>query len=455
MRRFFIGFGVSFLIGGAALTGLLFLWPSFPGSEAIGSVLLATGVFSDTRRQKTPEERYAEALERSANIRGLYMTADVANDPGVGGTRLRENLIRLADETEINGLVIDVKEVCGPDYDVEHLRAIVQNLKARNIWTIARLTVFKDASQVAMHPEWYLKRANPKQAPDECERKRHLVVQNPRYVSGTHTFWRDRRGGYWLDPAHPEARAYIADFARNIIDLGFDELQFDYIRFPSDGDVENAIYPLWDGKTPKYAVMQSFFEFLNRELRSYKPEIILSADLFGYAAVQNGDVGIGQRLEDIGNAFDYISFMVYPSHFYSGFYSPADPERRLPLVNYGFPEVRKYPDVVVYRSLAVARDFLDGRIAVLGGAAASLLLASATTADATTSSAGSMPQKRSNARLRPWLEDFFHEQDQAAGRPYGIEKVRMQIDAAESIANGWLLWNAGNVYTEEALREVH
>lgn len=401
---------------------------------------------------KSPEELRAEAIEKSSRVKALYMTADVAQAKTGGGVWLRERIIELAENTEVNGVVIDVKEVCGPDYDEFGLRGFIQTLKDKNIWTIARIVVFKDASQVEAHPEWYLKREKEILVGNECWNKRYLQVSKSDpdpigvgLTSAERPFWRDRRGGYWLDPASEGARNYILEISKKMIDIGFDELQFDYIRFASDGDVENAIYPAWDGKTPKYAALKSFFEFLNKNLKEYKPDIILSADLFGYAAIRAGDVGIGQRLEDIGDSFDYISFMVYPSHYYSGFFIPGDPGRDLPLENLSVSQVRMRPDAVVYRSLLFARDFLDGRLST-----SSITGFYATTTLAVVEN----PIPRSKARLRPWLEDFFHEEDKANGRPYGVEKVRLQIEAAEKAEDhGWLLWNAANIYTEDALRK--
>ncbi|MEK7082718.1 MAG: putative glycoside hydrolase, partial [Patescibacteria group bacterium] len=268
--------------------------------------------------EKTIEERIQEAREKSSHIKGIYMTADVASDGGAGATRLRNNLIRLAETTEINGIVIDVKEVCGPQYSKERLKKLIDELHAKHIWTIARIVVFKDSSQIDVHPEWYLKRATRKTISDQCANKTYLRAKNSDGGKSNAIFWRDNNGGYWLDPASKDAQIYITDFTKHIIDLGFDEIQFDYIRFPSDGDVEKAQFPVWDGKKPKFMILKDFFEFLYTTLKKHKPDIILSADLFGYAAIREGDVGIGQRLEDIGNSFDYVSFMVYPSHYYSG-----------------------------------------------------------------------------------------------------------------------------------------
>ncbi len=458
MQRFLLGFAAAFAVGGIS-AGLLLMIPKLVDEPAgkFTDFLVAQIKRAREEKKKSPEEMLAEALEKSKEIRGLYMTADVASDTGAGATRLRNHLVYLAETTEINGLVIDVKEVCGPDYNEAQIKNLLQELHAKNIWTIARIVVFKDVSQIEAHPDWYLKRESPIAVGNECWNKKHLIEKYDNRSGSTQIamqkdaeppLWRDKRGGYWLDPAHPEARRYILDFSKKMIDFGFDELQFDYIRFPSDGDVQNAIYPVWDGKTPKFMVLKSFFEFLKENLKEYKPDIILSVDLFGYAALRTGDVGIGQRLEDIGDNFDYISFMVYPSHYYNGLFLYADPARDLPAVNFNRPEARANPDVVVYRSLLAARDFLDGKIATSTEVVSLSEGTGTTTVEELVN-----PVSRFRARLRPWLEDFFHEDDQAAGRPYGVEKMRLQIEAAERVEkHGWLLWNAANVYTEEALK---
>lgn len=387
--------------------------------------------------QKSVEERVKEAREKSSRIKGLYMTADVANDPGAGARGLREKIIGLAQTTEINGIVIDVKEVCGPDYDEGALKQLIEELHQKNIWVIARVVLFKDASQIQVHPEWYLTRPSRIAVGDSCARKHYLVEKNPHAQKPEVIFWQDKKGGYWMDPASEGVREHLAEFSKKMIDFGFDELQFDYVRFPSDGDVANARYPAWDKKQPKYEVLKSFFEVLSATLKKYKPEVILSADLFGYVASQHEDIGIGQRLEDIGNNFDYISFMVYPSHYYTGLHLPENQLRRLPPVRMSYTEARANPGVVVGRSSMVARDFLDGKLS--------------TTSSAT--STAQLPPPR-EVRLRPWLEDFFHEDDRTSGRPYGEEKVRLQIKGAESVEDhGWLLWNASNVYTENALEK--
>lgn len=445
MKNFLKGFGITILAGGI-LVGIVFAAPqALPFIRKNSAAFLAVGNTATTAPIpiKTSAELIAEARARSQNIKALYMTAEVANDAGAGATRLRNHIIALADNTEINAIVIDAKEVCGPEYNAANLKKLIEDLHQKNIWAIARIVAFKDASQREMHPDWYLTREVAKPTDESaCARKSYLTTKNPSGVGNHAPLWRDNKGGYWMDPMSPGARDYIVAFAQKMSDLGFDELQFDYVRFPSDGDVASARYPAWDKKTPKYEVMKSFFAFLNKNLKEYRPDIILSADLFGYVASQGEEQSIGQRVADIGSSFDYISFMVYPSHYYGGLALPADAARGLPAVNYTLAEARTHPDVVVGRSILTALDFLNP-------------ISTSPSATSTQKEMGDMfQQNASSAGVRPWLEDFFHEQDRLAGRPSGAAKVRMQIDAAEkSGGHGWLLWNASNIYSESALKK--
>lgn len=393
-----------------------------------GALILADIKSAGGKNQKTPAERIREAGERSQKIKGVYMTSAVANDRGIAATRIRDSIIKLLETTELNGVVIDIKETEGGVIITDQLRALVQTLHEKGIWVIAREVVFKDNSQEKAYPLWYLKRKNG-------------------------AVWRDRRGGSWLDPASREAWQYQAGIAKAAIDAGFDEIQFDYIRFPSDGDVQNIVYPVYDGKRPKYEVMREFFAYLHGELKRYKPEIILSADLFGYVALERADLGIGQRLGDIGENFDYISLMVYPSHYYSGFQVAADPARELPALYYPYQSAdisqvaSNRPYDVIHRSLLVAGD-------VLRGAASGTAPIPANVAAASAPISPSVPQPpRETARLRPWLQDFDLAVDSNRGIHYDAKKVRAEIDAAEAAgSSGWLLWSANNIYTAAALK---
>src|SRR3989344_159536 len=418
MKRWYLYSIIAIFITAALYGGFEILRPS--REVVLGRISRGILDRGEDISQKTLAERIREARERSQNVKGLYMAAAVANDQGQAAIFLREKILRLTDETELNGVVIDVKETEGREI-TENLYPLIQRLKAKEIWTIARIATFRDNSQIAAHPDYYLKRTDGK-------------------------IWRDRKGNAWMDPASPGARDYMMGFSKEVADLGFDELQFDYIRFPSDGDTANIVYPFYQASTtPKHKALADFFSFLHQGLKEHKPEIILSADLFGYAAIKREDLGIGQRLEDIGNYFDYISLMLYPSHFYSGFYVPADPVRNLAAISMPYRAknisvtASANPYEVVFRSLNAASDILAGKF----------VGASTSSTAATTS-----PKKISDAKLRPWLQDFDLSSDSSLGIFYDAKAVRAQIDAAEKAgASGWLLWSPTNTYTERALKK--
>ncbi|MBI4132831.1 MAG: hypothetical protein HY473_01965 [Candidatus Sungbacteria bacterium] len=406
-----------------------------------GKLIVNTALTGEGANQKSMAERIREAEERSRHVKGVYMTSAVANDLGRPATKLRNDIIALVDETNLNAVVIDVKETTGGAIITDGLKNLVQTLHQKGIWVIARQVVFKDDSQEKNHPGWYLRRSDA------------------RLPDGQGAIWRDNRRGSWLDPASPEVWQYQLDVAKRASDAGFDEIQFDYIRFPSDGDVRAIVYPVYDPKRPKYEVLREFFAYLHNGLKRHRPDLILSADLFGYVALQQQDLGIGQRLQDIGENFDYVSLMVYPSHYYAGFQVSKDAARNLPALYYPYRSASStqtataHPYEVVYRSLLIAQDILEGRVATRtdqAGQSASGLDKVATSSIPSISPVS--PVRR--ARLRPWLQDFNLGVDTSRGIYYDAKKVRAQIEAAEAAgASGWLLWNAENIYTKEALRK--
>ncbi|MDP3727649.1 MAG: putative glycoside hydrolase, partial [bacterium] len=272
MRWLLAGVGVGAAI--AAFLAVDFLRP--------GALITNSGPDQTEIGRKRLAERIRLTEARSADARGVYMTSDVANDRGRAATRLRDDIIALLDQTELDAVVIDVKETRGGAIITDQTKELLRTLHGKNVWVIARVAVFKDSSQEKIHPDWYLKWKDGK-------------------------IWRDNRGGSWLDPAAPEVWAYQLAVAKAASDAGFDEIQFDYIRFPSDGNVAAAVYPIFQPGQPKWGVLRAFFTYLHARLKEYRPELILSADLFGYVALQSADLGIGQRLEDVGENFDYVS----------------------------------------------------------------------------------------------------------------------------------------------------
>ena len=319
-------------------------------------------------------------------VKGIYITAST-----VGSARRFGELIDLVGRTELNAVVIDVKADSGElafapldpalanfagRAQMPRLEDMTADLHRRGIYIIARIFVFEDP--------WYAER-----------------VGSPlRTASGD--FWTDRKGIKWVDQADKEVWNYNAAIAREVWRRGFDEVQFDYIRFPTDGDTKKIVYPVWDGQTPRRTVITDFFRFLHDELES--EGIPVSVDLFGYAVrYDENDLGIGQNMKDALPFVTAISPMVYPSHYYAGSYGLARPAEQ--------------PALIVAKSMAIAQDLI----------------------------ASSTPD---HATVRPWLQDFD------IGAEYDAKKVRAQIDAAEAgRASGWLLWNARNVYTEGALRK--
>jgi hypothetical protein len=335
-------------------------------------------------------------------VRGIYVSAATA------GYKKRFNeLIALADRTEVNAFVIDIKNGNGeiafaPETEalkpyaekrpsLGNLKEFTAPLHDKGIYLIARLFVFQD--------------------PFYAERNTDIAVG--RKGGG---IWRDRKGVPWVDPAADKAWKYNAAIAREAWNGGFDEIQFDYIRFPTDGNLSLMEFPAWDGKKTKAEVMGEFFKYLDAELRE-KRGIPLSVDLFGLTMWEhNYDLNIGQRIDVAAKHFDFISPMVYPSHYPAGFNKYANPAAR--------------PYEVIRDNMARGKILFDR----LGAESA-----------AYAAEHPGVPPPRI-ATVRPWLQDFD------LGADYTPAMVRGQITASmEGGATGWLLWNARNVYTEAAL----
>jgi hypothetical protein len=334
-------------------------------------------------------------------LKAVYMTACTASNKSS-----RDKVLSIAANTEINAIVVDVKDYTGtiayssttvklPNLpvgrnallaqkwrggcEIYDLPRFIQELHDKGIYAIARITVFQDPLYAVNNPSAAVKK---KSNPD--------------------AIWKDNKGLAYIDPGATQYWDYIADIAEEVYDIGFDELNFDYVRFPSDGDLSDIIYPFSEGQ-PKDEVLRSFFLYLRKSLASTTAP--LSIDLFGLTTSAEGDLGIGQKLEDALAYFDYVSPMVYPSHFaydFNGYPKPA-------MKPY---EVVKYSmDQAVIKALA----------------------------------ASSTPEK-----LRPWLQAFD------LGAVYTPAMVRAEIQATyDSGLTSWMLWNAGNIYDKEALMPVN
>ncbi|MBF0398436.1 MAG: GTP-binding protein, partial [Desulfobacterales bacterium] len=255
------------------------------------------------------------------------------------------------------------------------IRGLTNLLHQKNIYIIGRIAVFQDPYFIKKYPELAVKTKTDK-----------------------NKIWKDRKGISWIDSGSKEAWDYTIAIAKESYASGFDEINFDYIRFPSDGNMKDMYLPISDGKI-KAEVLKSFFIYLNEELK--KTEIPMSADLFGMTTTQKDDMNIGQIFENALPYFDFIDPMVYPSHYpnnWNNFKKPAE---------------KPYEVVNIALKSAVDR-------AVLAGF--------------------------DKNKVRPWLQDFN------LGATYTGEMVRAQIKATyDNGLNSWLLWDPANTYTRSAL----
>jgi len=320
-------------------------------------------------------------------VRGVYVSSFTAADP-----ELRAEIVAMVERTDLNAMVIDIKDAYGylafePKREsfngiprsyiqIENIEEWIEELHEKGIYTIARMTVFQDTALAETHPEYAVRK-------------------------NTGGIWRDWQGKAWIDPGSEEAWEYIADQAREAYDLGFDEVNFDYIRFPSDGPLGQVAYSYHRSERRKYETMADFFSWIDARLH-YLP-IPISIDLFGLTYLkqnQDDDMNIGQRIADTVEHFDYVCPMLYASHYTEGFF--------------GFENPAEHPYEVVRESLEAGHEIM----AEYSG----------------------IPKQS-----RPWLQDFD------MGADYDAKKVREQIKAAREMgASGFLFWNARNIYTEEA-----
>jgi hypothetical protein len=335
-------------------------------------------------------------------IKALYATTwTAATDTQIN------HLIDLANRTEVNAIVIDVKDYTGYisfDTDlavvesvgaekiiIQDIDALINKLHANNIYAIARITVFQD--------------------PVLAAKRSDLAVQS----KSTGKIWKDNKGLAWLDPASIEVWNYIVTISKEIDKHGFDELNFDYIRFPSDGKMSDMTFPFYNSETQyKSAVMKDFFKYLSDNLRSQG--IKISADLFGLATVNNDGLGIGQVIEDALINFDAVCPMIYPSHYAPGFIGLKNPSA--------------YPYEVIKYSMEATKK----KIAALE------ILKNSTTSSIEI-------QNAKIAQMRPWLQDFD------LGADYTAEMIRLEKKAVldAGFNEGWMLWDPRNVYTAGAL----
>jgi hypothetical protein len=399
-----VGFAVLFIF---SVVGLYIGIPTLGEEKYQGAAVHSDLDSASSTEIEIINERKATHVATPEVVKGIYMTSCVAATPS-----LRNNLVKLIDDTEINSVVIDIKSYDGyisfmPKSEelkravggcfVADLQDFIDELHLHHIYVIGRLASFQDGRMVKQKPELAVKKA-----------------------SATSTVWRDYKGIPWIDASARPHWEYLVAVAREAHDVGFDEIQFDYIRFPSDGNMKDIYYP-WSGAKNKSEVMKSFFEYVHNEL---SPQgITISADLFGMTTTNFDDLNIGQVLEYALPNFNYISPMVYPSHYPNSFLGLGNPNAHV-------YEVVKYSmDRAVERAVSTTTRIVlpDARIGT------------------STPALYEKPAFDRN-KLRPWLQDNNYPVT------YTAEMVRAQIQANyDAGLDSWLLWNAANRYTKAAL----
>jgi hypothetical protein len=309
---------------------------------------------------------------------------------GIGSKSLREGALALVKAGTVNALVIDLKgdkglvpypsaaaAVAGPGArrltTIADLPALVAGLHRQGVYLIARIVTFKDEPLASSHPAWAVHRAD----------------------GGV---FRDREGLAWVDPFRAEVRDYDISLAVEAAQAGFDEIQFDYMRFPDS----SARLLLARPSTPANRTDAIVTLLADARQRLAPYNVFLAADVFGYVCWNRDDTGIGQQLEAIMPHLDYLSPMLYPSGF-----------------QYGIPGVRN----PVANAYAIVRQSLAEAQARV---------------------------KVSPTRFRPWLQAF---RDYAFDhRLFDAAEVANQIRAADDFgSDGWMLWNARNTYADTGL----
>ena len=295
----------------------------------------------------------------------------------------RHDIYRLIEETELNSLVFNVKEDSGEIFynsGVEffneigavnayyNIDKVLREMDERNIYSIARIVVFKDGVITGSRPD--------------------LAIQNKN--TGARIYL---DGGYWVDIFNRQIWDYYIELVMELVDKGVDEIQFDYIRAPSRGNISLAVYPSNTEEMEKKWAITGFLKTVREATKNYPVKI--SADVFGFVFITENDQGIGQLIEEMAPYLDSLCPMPYPSHYSSGF------------MGFSQPEAHPY-EVVKYT--------LEKGLARIGD---------------------------TECYIIPWMQAFGLQMS------YTEREILLQMKAAEDLGiEGFLFWNAANKYSK-------
>ncbi|MCU0507009.1 MAG: hypothetical protein MUC34_01170 [Anaerolineae bacterium] len=376
-------------------------WPLFVAAAALMFTLFTPaalapsgGVAGETLPARAAQPAPPGEIDRTGYVKGFYVSA-----AAMGNADFMARVHDLLETTELNAVVLDFKsdrgymafptkvplaKEIGADRapTVQDPEEFLKWFKERDVYLIARIVTFKDNVLTKAIPAWAI-------------------------VDTAHGgIWHDQEGMGWVDGNREGAWDYNVALAMEAADYGFDEVQFDYVRFPTDGNVGGALYSLPNTYDTRVAAISGI---LSRASAALRPRgVKVSADVFGYTAWAPDDLGIGQHLEVIAPYVDVLAPMIYPSTFASGL--PGEDPKFRNAIAYPYEILNKSTE----RSLRRTKEI------------------------------------NPNIEIRPWLQDF---KDYAFDyRTYTPAEIRRQMDGArEGGGRGWLLWDPAVKYTKEAL----
>lgn len=362
---------------------------------------LNTATTSTVFHLKTPE-----------TVRGVYVSSWV-----IGTASVRDKFYKTFEGTNLNAVLIDVKDSSGVvSFDIKDPKlkseAIIENrirnidevieyFHKKNIYVIARIAVFQDPGAAKKYPERAVKSKK------------------------TGGLWKDNKGLTWTDAGNKDQWKYTVDVATYAYSIGFDEVNFDYIRFPSDGNLKDMSFPNSEGQD-KVKVVSSFFSYIGEAMRA--KNIPTSADIFGQTTSDDTGMGIGQTLQAALRSFDYVSPMSYPSHYVKNFYGITN------------------PDANPYDTIHFSYKDAMTRIDLMAKEESSTETKVGTTTSVTIDEVKYKAQKDLyTKKLRPFLQDF------TIHFTYGKKEIQDQIRALNELGiKSFLMWNPSSRYIKEA-----
>ncbi|MDT8338252.1 MAG: putative glycoside hydrolase [Sulfurimonas sp.] len=311
-------------------------------------------------------------------VKALYLSFWRASN---NSPRLKD-ILEIIDKTEINSIVVDVKSEYGStsyktsfekangygahnDRTNRDIEQFMKLMKSKNIYTIARIVTFKDELQASNNPEYAIKKRDG-------------------------TLWRNHDEMAWVDPFDKRAHEYTVSIAEDAARVGFDEINFDYIRFPAK---DGLTFSKESTQQNRVKAISDFLKLAQNRLRKYG--VFISVDTYGNICWEDHDMGIGQMIEPLAKYADYLSPMLYPSGFSKG--------------SFGLENPSEHPHMVIYKSLKNIEDQIESK------------------------------------RLRPWLQSF---KDYAHRKiAYNFFEINEQIRAtADTNTSGWMLWSPSSTY---------